>query len=291
MDDFIYFWEELQSPSDKVMYQHDYLFLIKHKDLYNGKLNKKQMINYIKKNFILGFEFDKIHMTHLMCACIYSQNDSNLELVKLLLNGSNIRKFGGANRSALVKLLLNDSNICKFDNTNRSALSYTLKNPGNIQILKFLITNIKSIDSHLINELFIYWSKTDYLPDINIAGILINAGASVNYKNSDDSTVLINIINNRNYGNISHIINFLLNNGVDINMKTKVKPYDDIIKNIRWVNKINLFKIDSIYYDETNDEPEYDLIDHAIERYNRDKNMKNYFCVAQFFIKFKKKNE
>ncbi|AGC02419.1 ankyrin repeat protein [Acanthamoeba polyphaga moumouvirus] len=260
MDEYVS--QELQSQNNKILYQHNYLFLIKHKDLYNGKLNKKQIVNYINKNFILGYEFDKINMTHLMCACIYSQNDSNFELVKLLLN---------------------ESNIYRLDNTNRTALSYTLKNPGNVKILKLLLDNIEpGINSDLINDAFIYWSKTDYLPDTNIAEILINAGASVNYKNTDDSTVLINIINNRNYQDISHIVKFLLNKGVDIYMKTKVKPYDDIIKGIRWVSKISsvLFETDDLL----NDEPEYDLMDHIIERYHRDKNIKNYFTIVQFWI-------
>nr|URM61862.1 ankyrin repeat domain containing protein [Mimivirus sp.] len=110
------------------------LFLIEHDKLYNGKLNKQQIVDYIKH---INIHFiDKIFMTHLMCACIYSQNDSNLFLVQLLLE-QNI-------------------DIECTDNTNCSALSYSLKNPGNTKILKLLLKKYpKIIDILLIIPLFI----------------------------------------------------------------------------------------------------------------------------------------
>ncbi|BCS82542.1 putative ankyrin repeat protein [Cotonvirus japonicus] len=203
------------------------LFLIEHDKLYNGKLNKQQIINYTK---CINIHFiDKIFMTHLMCACIYSQNDSNLFLVKLLLK--------------------HNIDIEYTDNTNRSTLLYSLKNPGNVKILKLLLKNIPKNNTHIINDAFIYWSETDYLPNVNIGKLLINAGINVNYENIYGRSALSNIINNKKYNDITHIVKFLLLNGANINTTISTKSFSN------WLNI------------------EYDLMDHALERYkwNNDK--------------------
>ncbi|AVL94309.1 putative ankyrin repeat protein [Megavirus vitis] len=203
------------------------LFLIKHDKLYNGKLNKQQIIDYIKH---INIHFiDKIFMTHLMCACIYSKNDSNLFLAQLLLN-QNI-------------------DIKCTDNTNYSALSYSLKNPGNIKILKLLLEKIPKNNRHIINNTFVYWSKTDYLPNINIGKLLIDAGVNIDYPDIDGRTALFNIINNKKFDHILHYVKFLLLNGANINTTTSIKPFSN------WLDK------------------SYDLMDYAIERYkwNNDK--------------------
>ncbi|AEQ32618.1 ankyrin repeat protein [Megavirus chiliensis] len=259
-------WETLSDTGKNKLYQRDYLFLIYHKNLYNGRLHKIQIINYIKKHFITRYEFDKIGMTHLMCACIYSQNDSNLELVKLFISGFN---------------------IYKTDNTDRSALVYSLKNSGNIKIIKFLLNYLKDFEpynySRIINDTFINWSKTDYLPDINMAKILLDAGAFINYKDLNNSTVLINIINNKKYGDVTELVKFLLVNNIDIYVKTTINPNDVIVQNIKWTNYVSKKLVESIefdgipmypMYDVSDEEPKYDIMDHLIERYHRDSNKK-----------------
>ncbi|AUV58953.1 ankyrin repeat protein [Bandra megavirus] len=234
MDEYYDIWKSLCVPSgtkfckliDNKTQTND-LFLIRHDKLYNGKLNKQQIINYINCNNI--HFIDKIYMTHLMCACIYSQNDSNLFLVQLLL----------------------DQNIdIKYtDNTNCSALSYSLKNPGNTKILKLLLENIPKNNRQIINNAFVYWSKTNYLPNINIGKLLIDTGVNVDHLDIDGRSALFNIINNKKYDHILHHVKFLLFNGANINTTTSTKPFTN------WLDK------------------SYDLMDYAIERYkwNNDK--------------------
>ncbi|AGC02372.1 ankyrin repeat protein [Acanthamoeba polyphaga moumouvirus] len=273
--------EEISNTGKTKLYQRDYLFLIYHKSLYDGKLHKIQITNYIKKHFVTRYECDKIGMTHLMCTCVYSQNDSNLELVKLFTNGYNINKK---------------------DNTGRTALAYALKNPGNVKIIKFLLEYLQKINPYdylqIINGALIYWSKTDYLPDIRIAEILIDAGASVNFKDSNDLTVLINIIKNKNYKDITKLVKFLLINGVDIYTLTKINPYNDIKskkikpykKEVKWSNNIGMKLVKSIeingvsypIYHESDKEPKYDLMDYLIERYQTDNNKKIISMLYDF---------
>ncbi|AVL95213.1 ankyrin repeat protein [Moumouvirus australiensis] len=279
-EEFRMIYEQITSTPEKKLHQRDYLFLIYHKDLYNGKLHKIQIINYIKKHLITRYEFDRIGMTQLMCMCIYSQNDTNLELVKMFTNGYNINFK---------------------DDLGRTALAYSLKNPGNVKIIRFLLDYLQKINPfnylQIINEALIYWSKTDYLPDIKMAEILINAGASVNFKDSFDSNVLINIINNKNYKDISNLVKFLFEKGVNIYTSTKIKPTCDISKNkylginfydkIRWSTNIGKKMVKSIgnedvTIDNEYAEPQYDLIDHLIERHKRDGNLKNISLLYDF---------
>uniref|UniRef100_A0A6G6ADS5 Ankyrin repeat-containing protein n=1 Tax=Borely moumouvirus TaxID=2712067 RepID=A0A6G6ADS5_9VIRU len=277
-EEFRMIYEQITSTPQRKLYQRDYLFLIYHKDLYNGKLHKIQIVNYIKKHSITTYECDKISMTQLMCMCIYSQNDTNLELVKMFTNGYNINLK---------------------DNTGRTALAYSLKNPGNVKIIRFLLDYLQKIKpydySRIINEALIYWSKTDYLPDIKMAEILINAGALVNYKDSIDSNVLINIINNKNYKDISNLVKFLFEKGLNIHTFTKIKPTCDIFKSkylginfydkIRWSTNIGKKIVKSVgnedvFFDDL--EPEYDLMDHFIERYKRDGSLRNISLLYDF---------
>ncbi|QGR54339.1 ankyrin repeat-containing protein [Moumouvirus maliensis] len=277
-EEFRMIYEQITSTPQRKLYQRDYLFLIYHKDLYNGKLHKIQIVNYIKKHSITTYECDKIGMTQLMCMCIYSQNDTNLELVKMFTNGYNINLK---------------------DNTGRTALAYSLKNPGNVKIIRFLLDYLQKIKpydySRIINEALIYWSKTDYLPDIKMAEILINAGASVNYKDSIDLNVLINIINNRNYKDVSSLVKFLFEKGVNIYTFTKIKPTCDIFKSkylginfydkIGWSTNIGKKIVKSVgnenvFFDDL--EPEYDLMDHFIERYKRDDSLRNISLLYDF---------
>lgn len=270
-------WEKYSDTGKNKLYQRDFLFLIYHKNLYNGRLHKIQIINYIKKHFVTRYEFDKIGMTHLMCACLYSQNDSNLELVKLFISGFN---------------------IYKTDNTDRSAIAYSLKNPGNIKIIKFLLNYLKDFRpynySRIVNDTFINWSKTDYLPDIGMAKILLDAGAFINYKDLNNSTVLINIINNEKYGDITELVKFLLVNGIDVYAKTTISPSDNykkktispndvFVQNTKWTNYIGKKLVESIefngvpiypMYDVSDEKPKYDIMDHLVERYHRDSNKK-----------------
>nr|AEX62244.1 putative ankyrin repeat protein [Moumouvirus Monve] len=280
-EEFNMIYEEITNIGKTKLYQRDYLFLIYHKNLYNGKLHKIQITNYIKKHFVTRYEHDKIGMTHLMCACLYSQNDNNLELVKLFTNGYNINKV---------------------DNTGRTALAYSLKNPGNVKIIKFLLDYLQKINPYnylqIINEALIYWSNIDYLPDIEMAEILIDAGALVNFKDSNDSSVIINIIKNKNYKDITKLVKFLLDEGVDIYIQTKINPYNDIKnkkikpyeKEIKWSNNIGMKLVKSIeingasypIYHESDKEPKYDLMDFLIERYQRDGNKKIISMLYDF---------
>nr|WBF70253.1 putative ankyrin repeat protein [Megavirus caiporensis] len=234
MDEYYDIWKSLCVPSGTIFCklinnktQTNDLFLIQHDKLYNGKLNKQQVINYINCNNI--HFIDKIYMTHLMCACIYSQYDSNLFLVKLLLK--------------------RNIDIECTDNTHCSALSYSLKNPGNVKIIKLLLKNIPKNNMEIINIAFIYWVKTDYLPNINMGKLLIDAGANINYLDIYGRSALFNIINNKKCGHIIDIVKFLLLNGSDINIIISTKPFSD------WQDK------------------KYDIMDYAIERYkwNSDK--------------------
>ncbi|AEQ33415.1 ankyrin repeat protein [Megavirus chiliensis] len=234
MDEYYDIWKSLCMPSgtkfckliDNKTQTND-LFLIRHDKLYNGKLNKQQIINYINCNNI--HFIDKIYMTHLMCACIYSQYDSNLFLVKLLLK--------------------RNIDIECTDNTYCSALSYSLKNPGNVKIIRLLLKNIPKNNMEIINDAFIYWSKTDYSPNISIGKLLIDVGININYLDIYGRSALFNIINNKKSNNIVDIVKFLLLNGSDINIIISTKPFSN------WLDK------------------SYDLMDYAIERYkwNSDK--------------------
>ncbi|AKI79643.1 ankyrin repeat-containing protein [Acanthamoeba polyphaga mimivirus] len=260
----------------------DYLFLIRHRKLYNGGLHKIQIANYIKNHFITRYDFDKISMTHLMCACIYSINDSNLELVKLLVN---------------------NFNFTKRDNTDHTALSYAFKNPGNIKIIGFLLNYIESnyiesdyfaIDQNIINDALIYWSKTDYLPCIEMAKLLIKTGASINYKDCTGSTILINIINNKNYYNITDLVKFLLTEGVDIYALTTICPDNNVVKE-KWTTSIGSKLIESVKfeingeqifpsyygdYDESCRKPKYSIMNHLIKRYCWDNNKR---IISMFY--------
>ncbi|AVG46778.1 ankyrin repeat protein [Acanthamoeba polyphaga mimivirus] len=240
----------------------DIIFLVRHKNLYNSKLNEKQIKNYIKRNNVNIKKSDTIGMTHLMCACIYSCNDNNLSLVKFLLE-KNI-------------------NVRKKDNTNRTALIYSLKHPGNIKIIKLLLENIMSYV--YVDEIFIHWSKTDYLPDINIGKMLLNFGANIDCKDIDDRSALLNILNNKKYVDVTEQVRFLLANGADINIITSV-PFNNWANEIKWTSNIGKYLIESMEFittegttritsDDLITKPKYRPMDYTIERYKWNNDLK-----------------
>ncbi|AGD93034.1 putative ankyrin repeat protein [Megavirus lba] len=241
----------------------NYLFLVRHKNLYYNKLTTKQINTYMKKCHIKSNQIDKIGMTHLMCACIYSRNDNNLLLVKLLLE--------------------NNNNVEIIDDYDRTALVYSLKYPGNIEIIKLLLKNGK-YGSEYINQTFIHWSKTDYLPDINIGKILLNFGANIDYQDIDNRTALLNILNNYIHDNITGQVRFLLANGANINIITD-RPFNDLANEIRWISNIGKYLIESMEFittegtttitsDELITKSKYRPMDYAIERYKLNGDLK-----------------
>nr|WBF70228.1 ankyrin repeat protein [Megavirus caiporensis] len=240
----------------------DTIFLVRYKNLYNNKLNKNQIKNYVRYHNVKIQQSDKIGMTHLMCACIYSHNDSNLPLVKFLLE-KNI-------------------NVRKKDNTYRTALIYSLKYSNNIKIMKLLLEN--TIGYMNINDVFIHWSKTNYLPDINIGTLLLNFGANINYQDIDNRSALLNILNNKKYVNITEQVRFLLANGANINIITD-RPFNDLANEVRWISNIGKYLIESMEFittegtthitsDELITKSKYRPIDYAIERYKLNNDLK-----------------
>lgn len=241
----------------------NYLFLVRHKSLYYNKLTNSQINTYMKKYHLKPNQIDKIGMTHLMCACIYSRNDNNLLLVKLLLE--------------------NNNNVETIDDSGRTALVYSLKYPGNIEIIKLLLKNRK-YNSKYISQTFIHWSKTDYLPDINIGKILLNFGANIDYQDTNNRTALLNILNNYFYVNITEQVRFLLANGADINIIID-RPFNDLANEIRWISNIGKYLIESMEFitregtttitsDDLITKSKYRPMDYAIERYKLNGDLK-----------------
>lgn len=217
-------------------------FLTKYKKFYTAKYENKQLVNVFLRNKINCHERDMYGRTHLMYVCMHSLGDNKLPIVKLLLKqGSGI-------------------NIC--DSYGDTTLKYALNYAGNIKIIKLLV---KHTISYHLNKVLLFWSETVYLPDIRVANILLNAGASINII-CNQSSILLNIMKNKSYRDITDIVHFLLMKGITLE-KYVSRNYSDII--IQWPD-YNL--------------KPYTLFDYALMRYynNNDKKLisllLNYGC-------------
>ncbi|AGD92988.1 putative ankyrin repeat protein [Megavirus lba] len=217
-------------------------FLTKYKNFYTAKHENKRLVNVFLRNKINYHECDTYGRTHLMCICMHSFGDNKLPMVKLLLKqGTSV-------------------NIC--DAYGDTALKYALNYAGNIEIIKLLV---KHTISYHLNKVLLLWSETSYLPDIRIAEILLNYGASINV-NCNRLNILHNILKNKNYNNIIDIVHFILMNGISLE-KYSSKNFSDIF--ICW-SEYNV--------------KQYTLFDHALMRYynNNDKKLisllLNYGC-------------
>nr|URM61867.1 ankyrin repeat domain containing protein [Mimivirus sp.] len=205
------------------------------------KHENKRLVNVFLRNKINYHERDTYGRTHLMCICMHSFGDNKLPMVKLLLKqGTSI-------------------NIC--DAYGDTALKYALNYAGNIEIIKLLA---KHTISYHLNKVLLLWSETSYLPDIRIAEILLNNGASINVS-CNGLNILFNIVKNKDYDNIINIVHFLLRNGIS--------------PEIYWSKNSDIFFCWSEYYIK-----QYTLFDHALMRYynNNDKKLisllLNYEC-------------
>ncbi|BCS82679.1 putative ankyrin repeat protein [Cotonvirus japonicus] len=163
----------------------------------NLNKNKKSQIKF--KNFLHNnvnvHQKDRYNMTHLMCVCMYSQNDSNLMLVEFLI-WCNVEINCG-------------------DNALQTALMYALNFPGNIKIIELLIKNGSRCDHKNFKgeNIILLWSKTRYLPCIKIGKILLEAGANINDITYEKKTILDFIVKNRH--NVNNVLKFVLQNGFD----------------------------------------------------------------------------
>ncbi|UFX99730.1 ankyrin repeat protein [Megavirus baoshan] len=218
-------------------------FLTKYKKFYTTKYENKQLVNVYLRNKINCHERDMYGRTHLMYVCMHSLGDNKLSMVKLLLKqGSGI-------------------NIC--DSYGDTTLKYALNYVGNIKIIKLLV---KHTISYHLNKVLLFWSETAYLPDIRVANILLNAGASINIT-CNQSSILLNIMRNKNYHDITDIVHFLLINKITLD-KYASKNNSDIF--IQWSD---------------NNVKPYTLFDYVLMRYNNNNNNKklislllNYGC-------------
>nr|WBF70267.1 ankyrin repeat protein [Megavirus caiporensis] len=218
-------------------------FLTKHKNFYTSKHENKRLVNVFLRNKINYHERDTYGRTHLMCICMHSFGDDKLPMVKLLL------KQG--------------TGINIVDAYGDAALKYALNYAGNIEIIKLLA---KHTTNYQLNKVLLEWSETKYLPDIRIAKILLNCGAFINVS-CNQSSILLNIMENKNYHDITDIVHFLLINGITLG-KYAHNNYSDIF--IRWTDYHSI-KL-------------YTLFDYALMRYynNNDKKLisllLNYGC-------------
>ncbi|AVG46734.1 ankyrin repeat protein [Acanthamoeba polyphaga mimivirus] len=217
-------------------------FLTKYKNFYIAKHENKRLVNVFLRNKINYHERDIYGRTHLMCICMHSFGDNKLSMVKLLL------KQG--------------TSINIRDAYGDTALKYALNYAGNIEIIKLLA---KHTISYHLNKVLLLWSETSYLPDIRVAEILLNYGASINV-NCNKLNILHNILKNKDYHNVINIVHFLLANGISMG-----------------INIYNKLSDIFICWSEHNVK-QYTLFDHALMRYynNNDKKLisllLNYGC-------------
>ncbi|BCS83696.1 ankyrin repeat protein [Cotonvirus japonicus] len=182
--------------------------LSKYESFYSKKISNSKIIKILFEDKINFLEKDIDNMNHLMCACFFSQNDNNIEIVKILLN-----------------LHINVNARNRYGET---ALLYSLKFPGNIEIIKLLLKHGANIDApnqyYLVP--FLYWSQTKYQPDIIIGKLLLDAGTDINTIDNHGSNALINIILNDSSDNenTSKIVTFLLSKGIDFNQTSTIFP-------------------------------------------------------------------
>ncbi|ANB50947.1 hypothetical protein [Powai lake megavirus] len=210
---------------------HLNLFSI-YRDLYTNNSKSEALIKFIKSE-INCFDIDKYLNTHLMCACKYSYQDSNIEIVKLILNQTTT-KFS---HTYIFNGIINDINISRC-----SALEYAMELPGNKKIIKLLVkygTDVNYISYDKIP--LIVWASSNYEPDISIAKIFLNAGANINFYDYHHRSLLHCILKNEYCKNTYEIIKFLLDNGFDIDYET------NITKRYNYIDRVIYYREQSIF--------------------------------------------
>ncbi|AGF85739.1 repeat protein [Moumouvirus goulette] len=195
-------YPETLQPSGKCNLKQVFLFESIYERFYSSCHNKKQIPHIFLKNKIKIYEKDDYNKTHLMCACKYSFGDSNLQIIKYLI------------KEGL------DVNV--IDIYGKNVFYYALIREGNFRIIKLLTKYIT--DKSCLNRILLHWAKTNYLPDIKIADVLLKAGANINVVNKYNETLLMLIIKNKSYQNIINIVKYLLINGINIEKKSNLNP-------------------------------------------------------------------
>lgn len=207
-------------------------FLYTYRDLYTNNNKSEALIKFMQSG-VNYYDIDDYNNTHLICACKYSYRDSNIEIVKFLLNQIIVHYEPIFNS-------VGNLNISRCSALEYS-LEYALELPGNKQIIELLVKY--GVDVNHISwdkTPLIAWASSNYEPDIYIAKILLNAGADINFNNYYYRSLLHCILKNGNCKNTYEIIKFLLDSGFDINYEKKLMVQYNYIDHI-YYSKQSIF--------------------------------------------------
>ncbi|AZL90002.1 ankyrin repeat protein [Megavirus baoshan] len=234
-------------------------FFYIYRDLYTNNNKSEALIKFIQSG-VDCYDIDDYFNTHLICACKCSCQDSNIEIVKFLLNQIIVHYdpiFNSVNN-------LNISRCSALENSLEYALKDALELPGNKQIIELLVKYGVDVN-HISCEKtpLIAWASSNYEPDISIAKILLNAGADINFNNYYYKSSLHCILKNGNCKNTYEIIKFLLDNGFDINYEKKMTAEYSYIDH-------------KVYY------PEQSIFEYAYSKYKKFNNIRIISLILDY---------
>ncbi len=215
-----------------------------YRDLYTNNNKSEALIKFIQSG-INCYDIDNYLNTHIMCACKYSYQDNNIEIIKFILNQTTT-KFS---HTYIFNGIINDINVSRC-----SALEYAMELPGNKQIIKLLVKYGANVNYISYNKIpLIIWASSNYAPDISIAKILLNAGANIDFYDYHHRTLLHCILKNEYCKNTYEIIKFLLDNGFDIDYETKMTARYSYFDRVIYYAERSIFAYAYIKYIQDND--------------------------------------
>ncbi|KAI7970292.1 hypothetical protein EIK77_000294 [Talaromyces pinophilus] len=101
---------------------------------------------------------------------------------------------------------------------SQSALDLAIQAPTNVEVVRMMLNLISQTTNNpcdnRIRKSLKWISDDDFLPDIELIQLLLEAGADINAKNPDDETTILQ--NFASYGSPEHV-EFLLQNGAEVN--------------------------------------------------------------------------